>query len=275
MGRLEHDMDDVDALARAREFHRRIDERMSTDVVPFRGGVAYLDSEFSRRYTVNFLRIDDPTIAPAEHWIGEADRLIGGRGMPHRTVLISDTEIAERMAFAFAEGGYALDRGVLMVQRDEPEREHDLSQVDEVTYEEGRPLFEEIVRRESWANDEVTVQMFADYREKLARKVGARFFVARVQGRPVSCCELYVEGDEAMVESVDTLEEFRGRGLASALVLRAAEEGRTMGAEWVHLWADLEDWPRDWYARLGFRGSARVLDFLRWPDRYTPPKSPA
>jgi GNAT superfamily N-acetyltransferase len=268
-------MHDVDALARALEFHRRIDERMSTEVVPFEGGVAYLDLEFSRRYTVNFLRIENPEVAPAEHWMREADRLLGGRGMPHRTVSISDPEIAERMAFAFAEHGYALDRGVLMVQESDPERQHDLTQIEEVTYEEGRPLFEEIVRRETWGSDEETVQMFADYRGKLASRIGARFFVARVEGRSAGCCELYVEGDEAMVESVDTLEEFRGRGLASALVLRAAEEGRTMGAEWVHLWADADDWPRLWYERLGFRGSASVLDFLRWPDRYTAPKSPA
>ena len=267
-------MHDVDALARALEFHRQIDERMSTDVVSFTGGAAYLDREFPRRYTVNFLRVDDPAAGPAEHWMREADRLLGGRGLPHRTVLISDTEIAERMAFAFAEHGYALDRGVLMVQQGEPEREHDLTRVEEVTYEEGRPLFEEIVRREPWANDEKTVQMFADYRGKLARMVGTRFFVARMEGRPVGCCELYVDGEVAMVESVDTLKEFRGRGLASASVLRAAEEGRAMGADWVHLWADLDDWPRQWYARLGFRESAQVLDFLRWPDRYTPPKSP-
>ena len=123
--------------------------------------------------------------------------------------------------------------------------------------------------------------MLTDYRGKLARTIGARFFMARVDGHPAGCCELYVDGDEAQVESVDTLEEFRGRGLASAFVLRAAAEGRAAGAEWVHLWADADDWPQQWYARLGFREVARAVDFMRWPDgegptgKTTDPTGPA
>jgi N-acetylglutamate synthase-like GNAT family acetyltransferase len=258
--------DRVDDLVRADAFDRRLTERMSTEVVPFAGGVAYLDLEFPRRFGANFLWVDDAGTAPVEHWIREADRILGGSGLRHRTVVFHEPAAAERMAFGFAEHGYVLDRGVLMVQRDEPERGHDLAQIEEVAFDEARPLIEVVIRREPWATDDQTVQMLTDYRGKLARTIGARFFVARIDGRPAGCCELYVDGDEAQVESVDTLQEFRGRGLASAFVLRAAAEGRAAGAEWVHLWADADDWPQRWYARLGFREVARAVDFMRWPD---------
>ncbi len=75
-------MDEADDLARAGEFDRRMTERMSTDVVPFAGGVAYLDRDFPRRFTANFLRVDDAGTAPVEHWIREADRIMGGSGLP-------------------------------------------------------------------------------------------------------------------------------------------------------------------------------------------------
>ena len=257
--------DDADDLARADAFDRRLAERMSTDVVPFHGGVAYLDRDFPRKFTANFLWVDDAGNAPVEHWIREADRILGGNGLQHRTVVFHQPAAAERMAFGFAEHGYVLDRGVLMVQLDEPERVHELAQVEEVAFAQARPLIEEATRREPWASDDETVRTLTDYRGKLAQTIGARFFMARVDGRPAGCCELYVDGDEAQVESVDTLEEFRGQGLASAFVLRAAAEGRAAGAAWIHLWADADDWPQQWYARLGFREVARAVDFMRWP----------
>ena len=267
----------ADDLARADAFDRRLTERLSTDTIPFHGGVAYLDRDFPLRYSANFLWVEDAGTAPAEHWIAEAERILGERGYRHRVVTFEDVEAAERVAFGFAEHGYTLDRGVLLVQRGDPDREHDLTQIDEVSFEEARPLIEEITRREPYVTDEGSARMLTDYRGKLAATIGARFFVARVDGRAVGCCELYVDGVDAQVETVDTLKEFRRRGLASAFVLRAAAEARDAGATWVHLWADTDDWPRWWYTRLGFEETARELDFLRWPVGEGPraPKSPA
>ena len=53
-------------------------------------------------------------------------------------------------------------------------------------------------------------------------------------------------------EDVGTLEEHRGRGYASAVVLHAAELARRAGADFVFLVADAQDWPQHLYRRLGF-----------------------
>jgi ribosomal protein S18 acetylase RimI-like enzyme len=263
-------------LARAHAFAHRIDARTSTDVIPIQGGHAYLDREYLGRYMSSFLFIEDAGATPAERWIEEADRILGGAGCRHRTVTFADPADVERLSMTFLEHGYTVDGGVLLVQREEPERSHDVVTVEEVTFEELRPLLVTSYRRDPWASDEATVQALVDYRGKLERAIGARFFMTRVEGEPAGYCELYVDGDDAQVESVDTLEEFRSRGLASAAVLRAAAEGRAAGASWVFLWADDDDWPQHWYARLGFRQAARTAEFLRWPTGEGPSaKSPA
>jgi GNAT superfamily N-acetyltransferase len=255
-----------DDLTRAWAFDRVLLERTSTEVVPFTGGTAYFDDDAPLRYYSNLLVIDEPAAAPAERWVAEADRLLDERGLTHRVVAVHDTVAADRLAMGFVDHGYAVDRSMLMVQRDEPDRLHDLSSVEEISFDEVRPLMEEITRREPWATDAETVRQLTDHHGKLARTVGARFFAVRVDGALAGCCELYLVGAEAQIESVDTLSEFRGKGLASTFVLAAAAAARGAGAGRVHLWADADDWPQRWYATLGFRPVVTVGDhFLRRP----------
>lgn len=253
-------------LARAWAFDRVLLERTSTEIVPFTGGTAYFDADVPLRYYSNLLVIDDPAAAPAERWVAEADRLLEQRSLTHRVVAVHDTVGADRLAMGFVDHGYAVDRSVLMVQQDQPERSRDLAAVEEVSFAEVRPLLEQITEREPWATDPETVRQLADHHGKLEHAIGARFFAARVGGELVGCCELYALGDEAQIESVDTLTEFRGQGHASRFVLAAAAAAREAGARHVHLWADADDWPQRWYATLGFRPVATVGDhFLRRP----------
>jgi ribosomal protein S18 acetylase RimI-like enzyme len=82
--------------------------------------------------------------------------------------------------------------------------------------------------------------------------IDARFFAVSTDGAIASYGDLYIDGDIAQVEDVATMPEQRGRGYASAVVLRAVEEARAAGAELIFLVADAEDWPKDLYRRLGF-----------------------
>lgn len=257
----------TDDLARALAFDRRLLERLSTDVVPWSNGVAYLDLDFPLRYDSNLLWVDEPGALTAERLAAEADRILGGAGMRHRGVAVTDAEAAARLAVGFADLGWANDHDVLMVHEGDPQRPRDTSPAEEGSFAELRPLIEEITRRAPWATNGDTVRMLTDHHGKVEREAGARFFGARVDGRWVGCCELYLDGPEAQVESVETLEEHRGHGLASAFVLRAVEAAREAGATWVHLWADRGDWPQHWYRTLGFREAASVSDyFTRWPE---------
>jgi GNAT superfamily N-acetyltransferase len=262
-----------DDLTRANAFERVTLERTSTDVVPFDGGVAFLNRTFAQRYDSNLLWVEDPADAPVERWLAEAERILGSRGYRHRKVVVPDRDAQRRLEVGFADHGYAVDRVVLMVQRAQPERSPDLSSVEEVAFDEAQPMLESIARHQPWSSGDNEARELTAFRAMVARSQGARVFASRVDGRLVGCCELHIQGDAAEIDAVDTMEEFRNRGLASAFVLAATAAAHDAGAPWVHLWADADDWPQHWYRRLGFVPVATVADFLRWPPEGGPPGS--
>jgi ribosomal protein S18 acetylase RimI-like enzyme len=93
--------------------------------------------------------------------------------------------------------------------------------------------------------------------------VRTRYFAAFADGDVASYCELYTDGRTGQIEAVATLEAYRNRGLASAVVLRALEESRAAGDTLTFLLADEDDWPKELYRRLGFDQSGRLYRFLR------------
>ena len=150
-----------------------------------------------------------------------------------------------------------------MVLRRPPDRPADLA-AEECSFAESRPLTEEIYRRDALTPD--LIPRFVDQHESWERSIGARRFVARIDGALAGQCELYVDGADAQVEFVDTLEEFRGRGVARAVVLGAAEAAREAGADRVFILADENDWPKELYRRLGFDPMARRWEVQRYPE---------
>ena len=109
----------------------------------------------------------------------------------------------------------------------------------------------------------VVVEKFADFRQVVQRAANGRFFAQIIDGRTAGLCELYLVDGLAQVEHVDTLEEFRGRGIARNVVLRAVQEARTAGADLIVISADLNDWPIELYRRLGFDEIGRVWAFTK------------
>ncbi len=254
----------VDALERFFALEEHLLERLSTRTEPFEYGVAYFDEEYRERYNSNFLYAMRPLDgAPAEVLFEAADRVLGGAGFAHREVLVRDDRDGERVAPAFVDHRYAVERNAILVSRRAPDREPDLA-VEEVPFAEVKPLIHEIYRREAKLPPE-TVTLFTDQHGKNERAIGARFFVVRFDRRLAGDCELYVDGRDAQVEYVDTLEEFRGRGVARAVVLRAITAAEEAGAERVFIVADDDDWPKDLYVRLGFDRIGRTWQFILAP----------
>jgi predicted GNAT family acetyltransferase len=87
----------------------------------------------------------------------------------------------------------------------------------------------------------------------------------RANGEIASAADLYSDGRTAQVEDVATAAEFRGRGYATAVVLRAVEEALATGHDFVFLVADAEDWPKELYVRLGFAPLGHTWTFLKTP----------
>jgi ribosomal protein S18 acetylase RimI-like enzyme len=231
-----------DHLARAWRFLDRAD-MAGNRTVPFGFGTAVYDDEVPLRLDSNFLRVEQA--AEAEEVLVEAKRL------HRRMIVFRDTDEGERLAPFFAEHGWLVRRNLLMAQLREPDRLGDPGRVEEVAEEELRPARQVVVQGEPWAKPEIMAQIFAA-KHRIAERAPARFFAVKVDGEVVSYTDLYQDGGDAQVEDVGTLPEHRGRGYASAVVLAAIAAARANGAEFVFLVADLEDWPKELYGKLGF-----------------------
>ncbi|HET7759386.1 MAG TPA: GNAT family N-acetyltransferase [Gaiellaceae bacterium] len=231
-----------DDLARAWAFLDRAD-MAGNRTVPSRVGTAVYDDELPLRLDSNFLRVE--LKATPEEVLSEAERL--GR----RMIVFRSTEEGERLAPFFAERGWLVRRHLLMAQLRKPDRNGDHELVAEVAEEELRGARQRVVADEPWGKPEVMAQLFAA-KHRIGERARARFFAVRVAGEVVSYSDLYQDDADAQVEDVGTLPEHRGHGYATAVVTAAVAAARADGAEFVFLVADLEDWPKELYRKLGF-----------------------
>jgi ribosomal protein S18 acetylase RimI-like enzyme len=78
---------------------------------------------------------------------------------------------------------------------------------------------------------------------------------------------LFERDGVGQVETVGTAPERRGEGLASAVVMAAADASRERGDGITFIVADADDWPWKLYERLGFDRVGVVCDFLRKPPQ--------
>jgi GNAT superfamily N-acetyltransferase len=241
-----------DLLARAYTLLDRGDMYGSRRAPSSVGTAVYLD-ELPKRLDSNFLQVEheaDPAEVEAE-----AARL--DRQMIH----IPDSRIGEALEPYFAERGWRVNRVTVMAQLREPEKEADLSHVEEVAEEELRPARAALNAGQPWGRPDVMADLFAG-KHLIGRLIEARFFAVRVDGQVVSYTDLYQDGHEAQIEDVGTLHEHRGKGYATAVVLGAIAAARKRGAEFVCLVADYEDWPKELYGRLGFDELGYYVKFV-------------
>ena len=77
-----------------------------------------------------------------------------------------------------------------------------------------------------------------------------------LDGEVVSFCDLRmmaVDGElMAQIEDVVTFDQHRGHGYARNIVVHAVRAAQAAGADRIWLEADADDWPREFYSRMGF-----------------------
>jgi ribosomal protein S18 acetylase RimI-like enzyme len=249
-------------FARAFALMDRLDERTAERLEPTRFGPVIVHTRLNRVHDLNFLRAEKPGEASAEELAAEAERVQGAAGIGHRRVNVRGEAERERLESEFVRLGWEPQRFVLMVQRRGPDRpaEYEVLEVDEPTL---RPLWAKAIRSEPHGKDETLVQQILEHRRDVCEAIQTRLFAADVDGRLVAHAELYAEGGVGQVENVVTLPDYRGRGLARSLVLRAVAESQAAGNDLTFLVADADDWPRQLYEKLGFETVGRYARFLK------------
>jgi ribosomal protein S18 acetylase RimI-like enzyme len=251
----------ADVLERIQRFEREVEMVGSTEVEsPF--GVGILEPSLPLRHDSNYLLVERlPLGTDAADLAAEADRILGGAGLKHRAVLTFDADLGTKLEPQFRELGWNIRRHIWMAQLREPARSPDLAIVQEVSEADLRKGRTEEILRYPWGSEEVAKQLM-QAKTLLGTRATTRFFGVPANGEIVSWADLYLAHGVGQVEDVATKEEHRGKGYATAVVLRAADEARAAGADLIFLVADEDDWPKVLYAKLGFDTVGRLTKFF-------------
>jgi ribosomal protein S18 acetylase RimI-like enzyme len=255
---------------RATAFERAMRVRSAERVIPFRFGHAYFNSSFPQIWDLNVVCVETHGEVDPGEVASDAELLHSDAGHAHRRVAASDDRVGTSCEPFLTRLGWESDRLVVMVYRGPGERTATDTVVDEVTVADLREFRREIARDEPWAESEEVVEMLLDAAALWSEVGSGRHFAVRESDRVVSATDLYSDGRTAQVEDVATSPDSRGRGLASAVVLRAVEEAVASGHDFVFLTANDGTWPKELYTRLGFETIGHTWTFLRKPALIAP-----
>jgi GNAT superfamily N-acetyltransferase len=92
---------------------------------------------------------------------------------------------------------------------------------------------------------------------------GGRHYLAYVDGVPVGTCALLSSMKTGGVFSVGTLKEYRGRGIATAMTLRAVRDSFDDGNTLHTLQTEKGGYPERLYSRMGFEIDHAVAFFAK------------
>jgi uncharacterized protein (DUF952 family)/GNAT superfamily N-acetyltransferase len=237
--------DPGDLVARAMAFDPSLALRRAAAVVPVTGGLAAVDPRVRHSWEHNSLwlsgAIDAATL------VAEAPHVYGGRSRP-RAVLDRPppTELGDL-------GWEVHEERVMVLGPDAHPPEPGPAPVVPVTSEVMAGLWRPAWRREvpgiadDAVDDLVRREPFIDAHLRLVDLA-----VLGDDGVPLAAAQLRIDGATAAVEAVMTDPEAQGKGLGTSVVVDAVRRARQDGCDLVHLLALTDDWPRHWYARLGF-----------------------
>lgn len=238
-------------LRRTLEFEDKVAAAASTVVKDIGVGTLFVNSELPGVWDRNYVRLDERSRdKSARELAGLTDELLGALGADHRKIYVASDFVSEETLADFKQLGWARTDLATMVLRDlaDPPADLEVEEVDTPSYEP----FEAACVDESPAMEQRVRDQLVSLVPLMARAAGARFFVARRDGKMVSGGHLYSDGEVAQIEDVMTLDPYRRRGLAGAVVARAAREALDAGHSLVFLIAENEGSAKSLYVKLGF-----------------------
>jgi ribosomal protein S18 acetylase RimI-like enzyme len=236
MRQLEHQVHDAGALRRQK----------------FAGGVAYYNDELPLVWDVNFVRVDHPTV----DLVGTVEQLQAGQG--HYKVLIEDPDVLEMQSTDLIGRGFG--RRDLVALAREPGGRLD-PDVRELPYDQVKPFRFEVHMEQLTPPRKDVAEQVGRVHDRTHTITGERWLVIYADDEPAGHLIVYSRDGLAQIEDVGVLKRFRGRGLARRLIEHALETVAT-DHDTVFITAETNDWPHDFYHRLGFEHVEDRADFL-------------
>lgn len=211
-------------------------------------------------WTLNQLRITGP-ITPAGA-VSLADE--HQAGLPYRHIVVEDDPTGRELEASLRAGGWSVDREVLMALAEPPDANDATGIIAVLSEEQSLILMRRWLTEDHPGISSASLDQLEEYARREGRLWKERCFgVVDADGSPLALTKLRTDETTAWVEDVYTAPEARRRGYARLLATHAAALGASTNPEVTFIIADDDDWPKDLYARIGFRPVARTRTFHR------------
>jgi GNAT superfamily N-acetyltransferase len=245
-----------DALARVLEFLRANLARTADELRPIEEGCVVSSPSLPAVWSINHVRVALPL--GFESVVGLADQQM--YRCPYLQIVLEAQDTGTALEEEFRDARWKTERELLMVLSARPDRETDTG----IVADAGEAEVAEVMRR-WYGEDELeprTLAQVVEFSRRESRACRDRLLGVRSSdGQLVAIGKLRGDGSVAQVDDVYTTPEARGRGFGRAVVTRAVELARDAGHDLIFINADDNDWPKELYARIGFRPLGRLWQF--------------
>jgi GNAT superfamily N-acetyltransferase len=245
-----------DALARVLAFLRANLARTADELRPIEVGCLVSSPSLPAVWSINHIRIALPL--GFESIVERADQQM--RRSRYLQIVLENQGAGPALEEEFRAASWRTERELLMVLSAPPDRDVDTS----IVVDAGEAEVAEMMRR-WYAEDELdprSLDQLVKFSRRESRACRDRLLGVRSSdGQLAAISKLRGDGRIAQVEDVYTAPEARGRGFGRALVTRAVELARDGGHDLIFITADDNGWPKELYARIGFRPLGRLWQF--------------
>jgi ribosomal protein S18 acetylase RimI-like enzyme len=250
-------------IERMTAFDHRFSRAQATDVIDLEWGFALLQRDFPLSHYHN--RIVVTSAVPATEILSTADTVLGGMGLRHRYVSVDDDSLGQHHSADFLAAGYEHSPIVSMAYSGNAAVGTHSHRVVAVSLATLRPAIIRQWRGELPTATDHELDQLAD-RTALYSRGADLTLLAVYDGSEIAAhADLYVDRAKrvAQFENLATHEPYRGRGYGTALVRDALRRSEEAGCDLAFLTVDRDDWPIEWYRRLGFAEAGQTHHFSR------------
>jgi ribosomal protein S18 acetylase RimI-like enzyme len=201
------------------------------------------------------------TVGDLPELVEGVERVQSARGLRHRKIAFDDAEACSAFDAWFRRRGWRKRPLRLMVHRG-PAPGGDTGPAVEVDPRELVTAAHAFATEEPWGRSPEARRQVVAGDSLTAAAVSERAFAVPVGDSIVAYCRLYSGHGVGQIENVTTLSAHRRNGYARALVSLALRSSLAVN-DLTFLVAEGADWPRHFYARMGFDDVGGYCEFNR------------
>jgi ribosomal protein S18 acetylase RimI-like enzyme len=248
---------------RALAFLRAVDRARAERVEELRHGVAVFADSLPLVHDQNkALANAGIPLDELPELVEEVEAVQGAGGLRHRKIAFDDEGDCSAFAEWFQRRGWRQRPLRIMVHRGPEPAATDRDGAVEVDPRELAPAAYAFALEEPWGRSPQARQQVVAGDDLTARAVDERGFGMYEDDSIVAYCRLYSRDGVGQIENVTTLAAHRRRGHAKSLVGMALRASLATN-ELTFLVAEGADWPRHFYARMGFDDVGGFCEFNR------------